>query len=132
VRVVMRFFDETLASKFRGAFQLPAISTSRVSAPAFIAAATGRKVYQTFEMDGKALHLTDLTVCATSSLVGRSVGEVQEKLEVNVIRHRGPKGVNVNPGHDLTLGPGDTLLVIAPMERLVELEAMNRARDGTT
>ena len=39
--------------------------------------------------------------------------------------HQGPEGVNINPTHDLTLGPGDTVLVIAPMDRLVRLEARN-------
>ena len=45
-RIVIRLFDETLATKVAGAFAMPTISTSQVAAPAFIAAATGRKVYQ--------------------------------------------------------------------------------------
>jgi Trk K+ transport system NAD-binding subunit len=130
VRVVMRLFDDTLAAKVAGAFRLPAISSSRVAAPAFIAAATGRKVYQCFELDGNALHLTDLTVCPTGSLVGRTVGEVQAKMKVNLVMHRTAKGVSENPGHDVVLGTGDTLLVIAPMERLADLEASNQPRDA--
>ena len=45
-----------------GAFTIPTISTSQVAAPAFIAAATGRKVYQEFRLAGQLLHLTDLTI----------------------------------------------------------------------
>lgn len=126
VRVVMRLFDDTLASKVGGAFQLPAISPSRVAAPAFIAAATGRKVYQSFELDGRALHLTDINIDSAGALAGRTVGEVQEKLRVNLIMLRGAGGVTVNPGHEVVLRPDDTVLVIAPMEKLVELEEANQ------
>ena len=42
-KIVIRLFDETLATKVAGAFSMPTISTSQVAAPAFIAAATGPK-----------------------------------------------------------------------------------------
>jgi voltage-gated potassium channel len=130
VRVVMRLFDDTLATKVGGAFHLPAISPSRVAAPAFIAAVTGRKVYQSFELDGRVLHLTDLVVCPSGKLVGRTVGEIQEKMAVNLVMHRGASGVSVNPSHGIVLCPDDTLLVIAPMEQLVELEEANQPPTG--
>jgi Trk K+ transport system NAD-binding subunit len=129
-RIVLRLFDESLAVKVRGAFAMPAISTAQVSAPAFIAAATGRRVYQDFQLAGRSLHLIDQTVCPTGGLVGRPVGDVQAEAQVNVVMHSGPRGVNVNPPHDLVLGPGDEILVIAPIDRLIELEALNRPRPG--
>jgi hypothetical protein len=41
--------------------------------------------------------------------------------------HQDPRAgtVNVNPDPEITLAPGDTILVIAPMEPLLALEAMN-------
>jgi Trk K+ transport system NAD-binding subunit len=126
IHVVMRLFDDTLAEKVGGAFSMPAISASQVAAPAFIAAATGRKVYHEFQLDNRRVHLTDLTIRAGGSLVGRSVGDIQADKEVNIVMHRGPSGVNVNPGHDLVLAASDTILVIAPMERLVDLESANQ------
>src|SRR3954469_7049848 len=125
-RVVLRLFDESLATKIVGAFAMPAISTAQVSAPAFIAAATGRKVYQAFQLAGKQVHLTDLAVAPAGGLVGRTVGDVQGAWQVNVVMHQGGSGVDINPAHAAVLGPGDTILVIAPMARLVELEAANR------
>jgi Trk K+ transport system NAD-binding subunit len=124
--VVVRLFDESLAHRISGAFSMPAISTAQVSAPAFIAAATGRKVYQPFQLAGQAVHLTDVIISPTGGLVGRTVGAVQAEHVVNVVMHHGPSGVNINPSHTVTLAPGDTLLVIAPMERLVALEAKNQ------
>jgi hypothetical protein len=40
--------------------------------------------------------------------------------------HHGPGGVHVNPSHDVVVAEGDTLLLIAPMDRLAALEAANR------
>ena len=127
IRVVLRLFDDTLAEKFAGTFHMPALSTSKVAAPAFIAAVTDRKVYTELNLDGQRVHLTDLTVCAGSALAGRTVGEIQADKVVNIVMHRGTSGVNVNPGHDTILAPNDTVLVIAPMNRLLEMESENRA-----
>lgn len=128
-RIVLRLFDESLAEKVRGSFAMPAISTAHVAAPAFIAAATGRKVYQDFQLAGSHLHLIDLNVCPTGRLVGRTVGEIQEGKQINIVMHYGRDGINVNPDHEIVLGPGDEVLVIAPMERLIELEALNNPRE---
>jgi hypothetical protein len=39
--------------------------------------------------------------------------------------------VNVNPDPDIVLEPGDTILVIAPMEALLTLESMNQSHEST-
>ena len=116
IRVVLRLFDDTLAAKFASRFDMPTISTSQVSAPAFIAAATGRKVYHNFQLDEAQLHLADVTITTKGALANRTVGEVQSQHAVNVIMHRGAEGVNINPVHDTVLCPDDSMLVIAPVE----------------
>jgi voltage-gated potassium channel len=128
-KIVIRLFDETLATKVAGAFSMPTISTSHVAAPAFIAAATGRKIYQGFQLAGQYVHFTDMTICPTSRLVGMSVGEVQADKRINIVMQQGAGGVNVNPDPEIVLEPGDTILVIAPMEALLTLESMNQAHE---
>jgi Trk K+ transport system NAD-binding subunit len=127
VRIVMRMFDDTLATKAGGAFNMPAISIAEVSAPAFIAAATGRKVYQDFQLAGQHVQLIDFTIHPQSRLVGQTVGEVQKSMDVNIVMHNGAQGVNVNPPHEVRLGGGDSLLVIAPLARLRALAEANKA-----
>ncbi len=113
-RIVLRLFDETLATKVAGAFAMPAISTAQVAAPAFIAAATGRKIYQGFQLAGQYVHLSDVTIAATGRLAGHTVREIQAGNRVNIVMHQGPGGVDVNPAGDARLDAGDTILVIAP------------------
>jgi voltage-gated potassium channel len=129
-KIVIRLFDETLATKVAGAFSMPTISTSQVAAPAFIAAATGRKIYQGFQLAGQYVHFTDLTICPTGRLVGRTVGDVQTDKRINIVMQQGSEGVHVNPDTHILLGPGDTILVIAPMEALLTLESMNQPSEG--
>ncbi len=129
-KIVIRLFDETLATKVAGAFSMPTISTSQVAAPAFIAAATGRKIYQGFQLAGQYVHFTDLTICPTGRLVGWSVGELQSDKRINIVMQQGSLGVNVNPDAQIVLQPGDIILVIAPMEALLTLEAMNQPHES--
>ncbi len=128
-KIVIRLFDETLATKVAGAFAMPTISTSQVAAPAFIAAATGRKIYQAFQLAGQEVHLTDIAICATGRLVGRTVGDLQSDKRINVVMHQSTRSgeVHVNPDPEIVLSPDDTLLVIAPMEALLTLETMNHS-----
>ena len=91
-KIVIRLFDETLATKVAGAFAMPTISTSQVAAPAFIAAATGRKIYQGFQLAGQYVHLTDITICATGRLVGANVGEIQSDKQINIVMHQSAGG----------------------------------------
>jgi Trk K+ transport system NAD-binding subunit len=128
-RIVIRLFDETLATKVAGAFAMPTISTSQVAAPAFIAAATGRKVYQSFQLAGQQVHLTDIIVSPAGRLVGRTVGDIQSDKRINVVMHQSTRtgAVNVNPDAEIALSPDDTMLIIAPLDALLVLEAMNQA-----
>jgi voltage-gated potassium channel len=128
-KIVIRLFDETLATKVAGAFSMPTISTSQVAAPAFIAAATGRKIYQGFQLAGEYVHFTDISIRSTGRLVGQTVGDIQSDKRINIVMQQGATGVHVNPDPQILLEPGDTILVIAPMEALLTLESMNQAQE---
>ena len=119
IPVVMRLFDDTLAQKVATAFKLPAISTSQVAAPAFVAAATGRAVLHTFQLGGTAHHVADLDV---AGLAGRTEGQVQKEFGASVLVHRGE-----GPDPERPLTKGDRIVVVAPPGKLRALEEANRA-----
>jgi Trk K+ transport system NAD-binding subunit len=122
VRVVLRLFDDTLATKVAGSFKLPAISTSQVSAPAFVAAATGRCVFHTFQLDGQTIHVADLPV---DRLAARTVDQVQKEFDVSVVLHKSQGNSDLNPTHDRPLRRGDIIVVVASIEKIRRVETAN-------
>ncbi|HUR38733.1 MAG TPA: NAD-binding protein [Planctomycetota bacterium] len=122
LKVVLRLFDDTLATKVAGQFQMPVISTSQVSAPAFVAAIRGRSVHQSIQMDGQTIQVADLRVNRLSS---RTVAALQKEFGVTVVLHRKTGGVAMAEPES-SLQPGDTLVVAAPGDRMVKLENANR------
>ena len=137
-KIVIRLFDETLATKVAGAFSMPTISTSQVAAPAFIAAATGRKIYQGFQLAGQYVHFTDMTICPTGRLVGWTVGEIQSDKRINIVMQQGVAGRQrqprprhragarrYDPGHRPHGGVADAR-VDEPGSRIPDLESRGR------
>lgn len=125
VRVILRLFDDTLAAKFSSAFDMPAISTATRAASAFVAAATEKRVFQSFELCGRELHVVDVVVRVGSRMVGRTVGQVQKECDVNVVLLATQGQPVVNPGHETVCAAGDELIVIAPLDSVSKLNQMN-------
>lgn len=123
IKVALRLFDETLASKVASQFHLPVISTSLVSAPAFVAAVTGRTVHQSFQMDGKTVHLSDVRI---ARLPIQSVSKLQKEFGVSVVRHKMGTAEAVVPEPEARIQPGDTVVVAGTLDRLTTLEEANR------
>lgn len=123
IRVVLRLFDETLAKKVASQFHMPVISTSQVSAPAFVAAVTGRSVHQCFQLDGQTIHVADLRIF---KLPSQTVWTLQKDFGVTVVLHKKGTGGAALPDPESRIQGGDTIVVAAPIERMHRLEEANR------
>lgn len=123
LRLVLRLFDETLATKVATQFKMPVISTSQVSAPAFVAAVTGRSVRQCFQVEGQTIHVADLRILRLPSL---SVAALQKQYGVSVVLHKGRGGTAGLPDLESQVQRGDTIVVAAPIEKMQQLEEANR------
>jgi Trk K+ transport system NAD-binding subunit len=126
IRVVLRIFDDTLAERFASALKLPAISTSQTAAHVFIAAATGRNVYTSFRLADQEIHMADIELGPRSRLAGRTVAELEAEHGVRVVCCKTQGRVALQPAPGATLAIADTLVVVAPQEKLRALEALNR------
>jgi len=126
IRVVLRLFDDTLADRVVSVFKMPAISTSQTAVPAFIAAATGRSVYQSIRLDGQDLHLADIDVGPSSPLAGRPVSELLSLYDLNVVLLRRDGKSDVNPEAPTVLKPGDKIVVLGPVSRIADFEVKGR------
>ena len=102
---------------------MPVISSAQVSAPAFVAAVTGRAVHQCFQMDGQTIHLADLRV---NRLPSCTVGALQKEYGVSIVLLKKDSSGPSMPDFESKVQPGDTLVVAAPIERMHKLEEANR------
>lgn len=123
IQVVMRLFDDTLARKVAGSLKLPAISTSQVSASAFVAAATGRAVLHSFQVDGNTIHVADLRV---RKLAGLSAERLRKAFSASVVVHVSAKGGTLEPDPARAFEEGDTIVLAAPIEKVRAVEEANR------
>jgi len=126
VKVVMRMFDQQLAERVRRGFGIrTAFSTSALAAPAFAAAATRAAVEYSFYVDDVLLNVSHVTIAPGSPLAGRRVGEVERELDLSIILHRGPAGVDFHPTPEAVLEAGDRIVVFATLEALSCLNRLN-------
>src|SRR5688572_18229057 len=125
IRVVLRLFDDTLADRVANVFKMPAISTSQTAVPAFIAAATGRSVYQSIRLEGQDLRMADIDV-GPSGLAGRPVSELLSQHDLSVVLLRRSGKSDINPEAQTVLQAGDKIVLLGPVARIADFEARGR------
>jgi Trk K+ transport system NAD-binding subunit len=120
-RVIMRLFDQRLASKLSEAFGIDAaFSSSALAAPAVAGLALGSRVLGSCEIAGVAYVTAELDVQAGSPLAGKRVADVEQAHGVRVLARLEQGGASP-PGPDVVLGAKDRLVVHTPVARLHEL-----------
>ncbi|MCA9514273.1 MAG: potassium channel protein [Myxococcales bacterium] len=131
IRVVMRMFDQKLAQKISGAFDLSAaMSTSSIAAPAFAFAALHPNVVGSFVVDGRTVLNVELILGPGSRFVGKTIREVERSVSGRLtVLAWGPDDQErkLHPTGDTTLGERDHLLVCIAPDMLDEVEDYARA-----
>lgn len=128
IKVVLRMFDPDLARRVEKGFGIhTAYSTSALAAPVFAAAAMRAKVKHAFYVGDMLLNLSEVVVQTGSRLIGRSIGQIEQELNVSVVAHQRGQATDLRPPEALLLAQGDALTVIAQMETLQRLNDMNHA-----
>jgi Trk K+ transport system NAD-binding subunit len=131
IKVVLRMFDEQLAEKVRRGFGIhTAFSSSALAAPIFAAAATRAQIDHSFYVGDVLMNAARATVQAGSALEGRTVAQVEKELDVTVVLHQGPEGIDPHPAPDVLLCAGDCLAVFASLESLAHLREMGGEQDS--
>lgn len=130
VPIVMRLFDQRLAQKVRGSLGVQvSLSTSRVAAPLFAAAALDRRVVGTHRVGDEVLLVFELAVGA--ALAGHNVAAVHRRHGFAVVAlRRGDGSWTPGPGPDERLAVGDRLQLLVPAANLDE--ARRLAGDPST
>jgi len=129
VKVVMRMFDADLARKVERGFGIHTVfSVSALAAPAFAAAATRANVSYSFYMDNTLLNVSQVTIEPGSSLVGKTVGQVERELDLTIVQYKSTTKLDLHPDPNLVLQGGDHIAVFAELATLGKLNALAKRK----
>jgi voltage-gated potassium channel len=127
VKVVLRMFDETLASKVEKGFGIhTAFSMSALSAPAFAAAATRAHIDYSFYVGGTLLHVSQVNVEADSPLLNLTLESAERKFNMTIVMHQTDGELHLHPTSDEVIKENDTLVVFATLETLGQIGGLNQ------
>ena len=125
IRVVMRLFDQGLASKIQHTFDIDAaFSASALAAPAFAAAAVDPSVRDSFYVDDVLFVHSAFEVPGDSPLTHLSVWDIWGRYDVNTLSFTDASGaVSWHPSPTLHVPAGATIAVVGPYEHVQHLQA---------
>ena len=134
VQVVSRVFDHDLAARVESRLELgPTRSVSMLAAPAFAAAALGRRREVIFPIGRRVLLFTEITVSPSSSARGRTIKELQEAGASRILAWVRAGGSLWQWGHDShQLAANDRLAVVATRAGLARLLRATRSTQPTS
>jgi Trk K+ transport system NAD-binding subunit len=124
---VMRMFDPELAQRVEKGFGIhTAFSVSALAAPTFAAASMRVNVRSSFYVGDQLLNISEITVHPGSALEGWSIERLERSLDLSVVSHIDGETTHLHPDANLILAAPCQLLVLATLETLQKLDAVNK------
>jgi voltage-gated potassium channel len=125
IRIVMRLFDQGLASKISHSFDIDAaFSASALAAPAFAAAAVDPSVRDSFYVDDVLFVHSAFEIPAGCSLTELSVWDIWGRYDVNTLSFTDRSGVvSWHPSPNDHVPEESTICVVGPYEHVQHLQA---------
>ncbi len=131
IRVVMRLFEQQLASKIAAGLNVDAaFSSSSLAAPLVAALSVRTKVLSTTMIGGVPHVVSEVPVEPQSALAGQTVQEVETEYRCRVLARSNAAGATDSPATaSMRLEPGDTLIVHAAASQLAAMSAAAHRAD---
>ncbi len=126
IKVVMRMFDTDLARRVEKGFGIhTAFSTSALSAPIFAAAAMRLNVKHSFYVGDDLLNLSEMIIAPQSHLIGWTVKKLTTDFDLSVVFYQSTDVVDLHAEPLRELHVGDKLLLLAAVDVLYQVNALN-------
>lgn len=127
IRIVARMWDDTFVRQMKHFMGVHAAhSASELAAPAFAGAAVGIELTQTLHIQGVDYSMIRLEVGSGSFLDGGTVGELQDANDMDIVLHGRDGSVEVQPHNEVRVHGGDTLVIFARHDRVIDIVERNR------
>ncbi len=122
IHVVLRVFSDVLAERLAALFGIhTTYSTSSLAAPTLAAAAVLREVDHAFDVGERLFATVSVAVAAGDALDGRSVAALREGSDALAIVLRRAGASLTLPDPEMTLAPGDEVVLLADLAALARL-----------
>ena len=129
IRIVARMWDRRFAEQLETFLKVHSVlSSADLAAPAFAGAAVGVEITQTLEIEGVEYSTMRLTVVDGSSLVGRTVGDLQREHELDIVLVDRDGDATVQPSREIEVCVGDGIVFFARHDRVLEVLSLNMGR----
>jgi Trk K+ transport system NAD-binding subunit len=124
IRVVLRMFDQDLASKVREVFDINmAFSTSALSAPLFALGSSDQSILNSFYVGDRLLVVARLSV---RGLAKQTIGGLGATQPIVVLSHRRGESAAFCPRADIELQTGDEITIQTEPPTLRQVHEWNR------
>lgn len=127
VRIVARMWDDQFTKQLKQFMNVQAVhSASELAAPVFAGAAVGIELTQTLHIHGVDYSMIRFRVEPGSFLEGGSVGQLQADHNMDIVLLGRGGNVEVQPHNDAIVQAGDTLVIFARHDRVIDIVERNR------
>lgn len=129
IRIVARVWDDQFARQIERFMHVQTVlSSSELSAPAFAGAALGIDITQTLKVHGVDYSMIRLDVKAGSFMDGQSVRTLQHSNDMDIVLYSRDDTVEVQPPGDIVIRAGDTVVIFARHDRILDVVKRNWGR----
>ncbi|MBC7870333.1 MAG: TrkA family potassium uptake protein [Chitinophagaceae bacterium] len=129
IRIVARSWDTQFANQLKRFMGVNAVlSASELAAPVFAGMAVGIEITQTLVINGEEFSMIRLTVEPQSFLDGENIHHLQAKNLMDIVLHGRNDAINVHPEGETIVQAGDTLVIFARHDKIIDIVGRNRQR----
>ena len=126
IRVVLRMFDQDLASKIRDSMDIhQAFSTSAIAAPVLATSSADRSIVNAFYVKDRLLVVSEIEITADSELVGRKVGDLRRENHIFIVSHESNGTTAFYPVSETQIQAGDRVTLQTEPEMLSQVHQWN-------
>lgn len=127
IRIVSRMWDDQYANQMKRFMDVQAVlSASDLAAPMFAGSAVGIEITQTLHIHGVDYSMIRLQVTSGSFLDGGTIGELQRANDMDIVLHGHDGNVEVQPEQAKAVKGGDTLVIFARHDKVINIVERNR------
>jgi voltage-gated potassium channel len=127
IRVVLRMFDQEMASKIRESFDIPlSFSTATQAAPLFATSSYDQSIVNSFYLGDQLLVVARITINSDSQLIGRTIRDVSSQQRVFFLEHTRDGQEQPFPSGDQAFQAGDRVVLQTEPHVLKQLHQWNR------